>query len=155
MDHAREAYKSGFYIEAIQVLHGWIEVKLRGLLLLLDSDAVKNDKHWARIWDMTNEFPLLIAAKLLFVAGVISEKQFNRIQAFNRVRNNLIHKFFYDPHEKPYPGILRREYSAALRAGDKLGWELENLSEAWPDMPPSNHLVQRKRKKLRTAAGKS
>ncbi len=71
MDHAREAYKAGFYIEAMQVLHGWIEVRLRELLLSLRAEAVGIDKHWGRIWDMTNEIPLLAAARALFVAGII------------------------------------------------------------------------------------
>ncbi len=91
MDHAKEAYKAGYYIEAIQVLHGWIEVKLRELLISLRAETVGHDKHFARIWDMTTEISLLSAAKALFIAGVISEPQYSRIQAFNRVRNNLIH----------------------------------------------------------------
>ena len=152
MDHAREANKAGFHIEAMQVLHGWMEVRLRELLLSLRAESVGIDKHWGRIWDMTNEIPLLASARALFVAGVISARQFDRIQKFNRVRNNLIHKFFHDPYEKPYPGILRREYSAALRIGDKLGWELLELVERRSfRASPSNHSLQRTRKKQRAA----
>lgn len=152
MDHAKEAYKAGYYIEAIQVLHGWIEVKLRELLVSLRVESKGHDKHFGRIWDMTNEISLLSAAKALLIAGVITEAKYSRIQAFNRVRNNLIHKYFYDPYENAYHGIPRREYSAALRIGDKLGWELQELTEKRADLRmPSNHSVQRTRKKPRAA----
>lgn len=152
MAHAKEAYEAGYYIEAIQVLHGWVEVKLRELLISLRAESVGHDKHFGRIWDMTTEISLLSAAKALFIAGVISEPQYSRIQAFNRVRNNLIHKFFYDPYEKIYPGVPKREYSAALRAGDKLGWELQELADSrWDVAAPSNRSVQQMRKKPRAA----
>lgn len=150
MDHAKEAYKAGYYIEAIQVLHGWIEVKLRELLISLRAEAAGHDRHFAHIWDMTNDISLLNAAKALFIAGVISEAQYSRIQAFNRVRNNLIHKFFFDPYEKPYPGIPKREYRAALHAGDRLGWTLQELADKRFELSASsNSPVKKVRNKSR------
>ena len=152
MDHAQDAYKAGYYIEAIQVLHGWIEVKLRELLISLRAEAVGHDKHFGRIWDMTTEISLLSAAKALFIAGVITQTQYSRIQSFNRVRNNLLHKLFYNPYEKNYPGVPKKEYDAALKVGDELGWELEILAENRAELEaPSNRSVQRTRKKPRAA----
>jgi len=68
-EHAQDAYKAGYYIEALQTLHGWIEVKLRGLLLLQRIDSINEtrDPNFGKAWDMTNELSLnQIASLYLF-----------------------------------------------------------------------------------------
>ena len=130
-DHAQEAYDAGYYIEALQTLHGWLEIKLRELLKLQRTGIPSkgDDKDWGRAWNMAHELSLNNIAKALFIAGALPEDLLNRILHFNRVRNNLIHKLFYDPHEEQYPGIPKEEYDAAFHAGIELGYLIENLSE--------------------------
>jgi hypothetical protein len=147
MDHAQDAKAAGFHIEAIQTLHGWVEVKIRELLLSLRAEAVGIDKHWGRIWDMTNQISLYNATNALFIAGVLSERQVARILDFNRIRNNVIHKLFHDPYEKEYRGVPVKEYSAAFRAGNKLGWELQTLVEERFETSRSNNAFKRRRAK--------
>lgn len=130
-DHAKEAYAAGYYVEALQVLHGWLEIKLRELLHLqrVGTEADKRYKaEWARVWNMTEELSLIHVAKALFITGVIDASLHDRLSAFNRVRNNLIHKLFHDPYEKEYLGIPRDEYDLALDEGIELGYLIENMS---------------------------
>jgi hypothetical protein len=130
-DHAQEAYEAGYYIEALQTLHGWMEVKLRELLHLQRVGTPSEDKHneWSKAWNMTNELPLNHIARALFVMGALSEDILNKILSFNRVRNNLIHKLFHEPYEKEYLGIPKEDYDAAFRAGIDLGYVINSMSE--------------------------
>ncbi|MBK6290306.1 MAG: hypothetical protein IPI24_02585 [Ignavibacteria bacterium] len=129
-DHAQEAYEAGFYIETLQVLHGWIEVKLRELLHLQRAGRFKKttDEELARSWNMSNELSLSMIAKALFVAGELSEGTLDQVLQFNRTRNNIVHKLFYDPYNKEYLGVPKEEYDRAYRDGVELGYVIENLS---------------------------
>ena len=129
-DHAQDAYDAGYYIEALQTLHGWMEVKLRELLQLQRAGAPSTDRdeEWERAWNTTNDLTLSQIAKALFIIGALPADTLNKILAFNRVRNNLIHKLFYEPYEKEYPGIPRAEYDRAFRDGVDLGYLIENMS---------------------------
>ena len=129
-DHAQDAYAAGYYIEALQTLHGWMEVKLRELLQLqrVGTPSANKESEWGRAWNTTNELSLSEIAKALFIIGAIPEDTLNKILAFNRVRNNLIHKLFHDPYEKEYLGIPRDEYDKAFRDGVDLGYLIENMS---------------------------
>lgn len=130
-EHAREAYEAGYYVEALQVLHGWLEIKLRELLHLqrVGTDAEsRRDAEWARVWNMTEELSLIQIAKALFITGVLDASAHDRISSFNRVRNNLIHKLFHDPYEREYLGIPKNEYDLALNEGIELGYLIESMS---------------------------
>ena len=129
-DHAQDAYDAGYYIEALQTLHGWMEVKLRELLQLQrESKPIEGKASgWGRAWNMTNELSLNNIAKALFISGALPEDVLDRILNFNRVRNNLIHKLFYDPYEGQHHGIPKEEYDAAFQAGVELGCLIESMS---------------------------
>ena len=129
-DHAQEAYDAGYYIEALQTLHGWIEVKLRELLQLqrVGTPSENKDTELERVWNMTNELSLNQLAKALFIIGALSEDILNQVLSFNRVRNNITHKLFHDTYEKQYLGIPREEYDKAFHDGITLGYIIENLS---------------------------
>lgn len=129
-DHAQEAYDAGYYIEAIQTLHGWLEIKLRELLQLQRTarPGPERDGEWGHAWDMTHDLSLNSIAKALFISGALPEDVLNRILGFNRVRNNLVHKLFRDPYEKEYLGIPKEEYDAAFHAGVELGELIESMS---------------------------
>lgn len=129
-EHAQDAYDAGYYIEALQTLHGWIEVKLREFLLLqrIGSQTKTQDLNFGKAWDMSNELSLNQLAKSLFISGALPEDILNEIVSFNRVRNNMTHKLFHDPYEKQCPGIPRAEYDKAFHDGINLGYIIENMS---------------------------
>lgn len=141
-DHARKAYREKYFFEAMQTLHSWLECKLRELLLLQRTLAGADHSGWARSWDISNEFTLNNAAKALFILGAITEAELARIVDFNRVRNNIVHKLFWDPYNESWKGVLKEEYDRAFKAGLKLCEEIEFKSgEVVAITDPSNEAL--------------
>jgi hypothetical protein len=128
-DHAQKAYDSGFYIEAIQVLHGYIENKLQELLILSGATA-RAPTQMSETWVVANEIPMNAAVKALFVIGTISHSDYTQVRRFNSIRNRLIHRIFLEPYEKAYPGIPGNEYTEAFDAGKSLCDDLDLLSHS-------------------------
>jgi len=122
-DHAEMAYKAGYFVEAIQVLHGWIEMKLQELLLLSRHKNLKNG--YSEIWDSAFGIPLVQVAKVLLVVGKIDKTTFDAVSKFNSMRNKIIHKIFYEPYDGPRPEISKAEYNRAFDFGVELSWKLE------------------------------
>jgi hypothetical protein len=82
-DHAKAAYESGHFIEALQVLHGWMESRLQQILLLQRAKLQsQDDGTFGRAWDVSFELSLNNIAKALFVAGLISEDLLNKLVRF-------------------------------------------------------------------------
>ena len=71
IDHAREAFQNGYYVEAFQVLHGYIEAMARGLLMLVGS--VHFSTVPAETWDTVDEMPYKDIVKALFAVGQITK----------------------------------------------------------------------------------
>tara|TARA_R110001592_G_C12588955_1_gene694382 strand:- start:65 stop:370 length:306 start_codon:yes stop_codon:yes gene_type:complete len=88
---------------------------------LLDADF----NSWEKAWDVSNEFTLNNAAKVLFLLGAISEAEQRDISAFNRVRNNAVHKMFYDPYDEHWKGVSKKEITEAFQKGLRLAAEIE------------------------------
>lgn len=127
-DYAEKVFAEGYYIEALQTLHGWIERKLRELLLMQRVRFGTSHDNWAKAWDASNEFSLNAAAKALFVLGALSEKEIQDISLFNRARNNLVHKLFHDPYDESWNGVDKADIEKALKIGVALAYEIENKS---------------------------
>lgn len=140
LDHAQKAYENGYFLEAIQTLHGWLECKLRELFLL----QRKPEKSWAKAWDVSNEFSLNNAAKALFLIGELSEEELSKISRFNRIRNNLVHKLFYDPYDEKWQGVPKAEFEELYEVGHNLCHKIEIKSaETLERTNPSNKLINR------------
>lgn len=99
--------------------------------------------RWVRAWDMTNEFSLNQAAKVLFILGAITDKELAQISDFNRVRNNIVHKLFWDPHDEQWKGVPKVEYTKVFRVGLRLCEAIENKSgDVVAKQKPSNKAFQ-------------
>lgn len=76
-DYARKAYKRKHYIEAIQVLHGFIETKLQELLIL--TGTIDYKKETSEIWDIANQISLIHCVKILFILEQVTQKEYQSI----------------------------------------------------------------------------
>lgn len=126
-EHANEAYEGENYIEAIQVLHGWIENKLQELLIL--SGSTDHKSEISNIWDIANQINLINTARSLYVISQISESEYQRICKFNSLRNRVIHKIYHDPYEKPYEGVPKKQYDEVFKIGIELADHLQRKTE--------------------------
>lgn len=107
-DLAKKAYDDGYFAEAIQTLHGWIESQCREMLKLVGSEHFKT--KLSDTWDMTDEISLVNIIKILFVLGQITKEEYEGLLELNSMRNKIIHQMFKDPYEKEFKGISKEEY---------------------------------------------
>lgn len=105
---AIEAYESGHYIEAIQLIHGWLENQAQQLILLVGS--IHFDSKSKDIWDTTDSFSFNICIKILFVLNQITQDQFSEFREFNSMRNKIIHQIFTPPREEIWKGIPKDQF---------------------------------------------
>jgi hypothetical protein len=128
-EHAQKAYDSGFYIEAMQVLHGWIECQARGLLMLVGS--VHFNTQFSDTWDAVDQMAYKDVMTALLAVGQLNKQDVDELMTINSTRNKLIHQYFRDPHEKEFSGFPRVEYdrvfSAALTWSDRLLTSRESM----------------------------
>ena len=126
-EHAQEAYDNKNYIEAIQVLHGWIENKLQELIILTGSIDFNMDSE--KTWDIANQISLIDSARILYILSQITEDEFQKIIKFNSIRNQIIHKIFHEPFEKEYNGVPKTEYDKVFYDGVFLANLLQRKTE--------------------------
>jgi|SRR6478735_3516598 len=126
-EYAIKAYESKHYVEAIQVIHGFIENKLQELLILTGS--VDFNKEMEDTWDIANQIKLNDCAKVLYVIGQINQTEFQNILNFNSMRNKVIHQLFKEPYDKAIKGVPLNEYDIVYKNGLELCDILQAKSE--------------------------
>jgi len=128
-EYARRAYDTGFFVEALQVLHGWIECQARGLLMLIGS--VRFNTVLAETWDSVDEISYKDIIKVLLAIGQITKEESIELIQINSTRNKIIHQIFKDPYEKTHDGFPKKEYDRvfqiALFWADKMIQKNEEL----------------------------
>ena len=78
-DCAQDAYDNAYFIEAIQVLHAWLECKCRELVMLVG--AVYFDAELSDTWDIVDGISFKDTVKILFALNQISKQEFEDLQA--------------------------------------------------------------------------
>lgn len=124
-EYAQGAYNQKNYIEAIQVLHGFIETKLQELLILVGSKS----NNMEEIWDVANQISLIHCVKVLFIVGEISKKEYQDIIFFNKMRNQIVHGLFHDTYENGVKGVSRKKFDLAFNKGMDLCDNLQRKGE--------------------------
>jgi len=114
-DYAEKAYKRKHYIEAIQVLHGFIENKLQELIMLIG--ALDYKLEFSEIWNIANQISLINSVKVLYVTGQIKKSEYQSILKFNSMRNQIIHRLFHETYEEGIKGVSKKEFDIAFKSG--------------------------------------
>ena len=110
---AEEAYRQGFYVEAIQILHAFLENQARSLFMLVG--CVHFNAKQKDTWDVADGFSFHECLKALFVLNQISKQELGEFKMFNSMRNKIIHQIFKEPYEDIHDGVPRAEYDAVFR----------------------------------------
>ncbi len=105
---AKKAHDDGYYIEAIQVIHGWLENQARSFLMLVGCVHFKSEQ--SETWDLSDTISLNDTLKVLRILNQISTEEFTNFKKFNSLRNKIVHQYYKEPYEKEYHGIPEREY---------------------------------------------
>ncbi len=123
-DHAHEAYEKGYFVEAIQVLHGWIESQARELLMLIGS--IHFHTKLADTWNYVDEMSYKDVVKALLVVGQVTTEESADLLRINSARNKMIHQIFKEPYEKLHKGFPKPEFDRVFK--DAMKWA-DRMSE--------------------------
>jgi len=126
--HAEKAYSDGYFIEAIQVIHGCIERQLRELIFAQGTH--RPHENFDLAIDFMFEVPFNIAVKILFIQKAISKKLRDRLVDFNKARNGIIHKIYFDNSSGSWQGFPKSQYDRAYKDGLELITILEDMVHA-------------------------
>lgn len=110
---AVEAYENGHFIEAIQLLHTWLENQAQQLLMLVGS--VHFEAKLKETWDITDELSFNNCIKVLFILNQISYDEYNEFRELNSMRNKIIHQVYREPYGKEFEGIRKNQFDKVYK----------------------------------------
>lgn len=111
---ADEAYQRGFYVEAIQILHAFLENQTRSLFMLVGS--VHFQANQKDTWDIADTFSFHDCLKVLLILNQITKPEFDEFNKLNSMRNKVVHQIFKEPYEEIHPGVLKSDYDAVFQS---------------------------------------
>jgi hypothetical protein len=121
IEHIERAYNSGFYIEAIQVMHAFIELEIRELIYLTSSNLVPHEE-FELAYDSMFDISMNIGTKVLFIQGTLSKDERDKLTNFNKIRNTMVHQIFSKDGNS---GILKEKFDEVYKTGLNLMEMLE------------------------------
>ena len=107
---AQNAYKDGYFVEALQIIHSFVENQCRSFLMLVGS--VKFGAELSETWDLTDTISFHNCIKVLFILNQITKDEYIFHNKLNSLRNNVIHNIYKEPYEKLFLGVPRNEYDS-------------------------------------------
>jgi hypothetical protein len=110
---AEQAYQQGFYVEAIQILHAYLENQAQSLLMLVG--CVHFNAEQEDTWGIADSFSFLQCVKALFVLNQITKDQFSEFSEFNSLRNKVVHQIFKEPYEHAHEGVPKDDYDMIFK----------------------------------------
>jgi len=125
--HSLNAYKLGFYFEAVTVLHGYTESRMRELFHLHATKISR--KPLGLTWDVNERLSYIALAHVLFVLQFIDKTEYNVLTGFNAMRNELIHKHFHEPYDDFYYGVSKKKLASCYKQTLKITDKIERKSE--------------------------
>ena len=126
-DHAYEAYKKKYYLEAVGVLHGFIESQMRSIFQAHAIINLKNKDD--KTWDIIEKIDFKSISIVLFALQLITKIQLDKLTALNGLRNEIIHKYFYEPFDGSYQGASIIKFASIFKPAYELSWIFNELNE--------------------------
>jgi len=110
---AEQAYQQEFYVEAIQILHAYLENQAQSLLMLVG--CVHFNAEQEDTWGIADSFSFHQCVKALFVLNQITKDQFSEFNEFNSLRNKVVHQIFKEPYERAHEGVPKDDYDVIFK----------------------------------------
>jgi len=110
---AEEAYKNGYYVEAIQTLHSFLEAQARSYLMLIGCmhfNAKQSDT-----WDLADTLSFNDTLKVLLILNQITNEQYAEFKRFNSLRNKIVHQLYKEPYAKEYLGVPKQQFDEVFK----------------------------------------
>jgi hypothetical protein len=110
---AMEAYQNGYYIEAIQILHAWLENQAQSYVCLIG--AVHFEANMKETWDIADSFKFHQSLKFLFVMNHITKQEFDSFKELNSLRNKIMHDLYKEPYSKKNKSVSKDLYDKIFK----------------------------------------
>ncbi|SDE84253.1 hypothetical protein SAMN05421636_10811 [Pricia antarctica] len=140
-DHSYQAYKDGYYFEAIVVLHGHIEGEMKSLFHMYSLNKCKESipKNWfAETYDANDRLSFIMIAHVLFVVSLITKNEYDVLVGFNTLRNTMMHRFYSAPYEGMNKGVSKKKFHSCIKSADRVLCKISERAENLYDEVNSN-----------------
>ena len=104
----KKAYDAGYYVEAIQIMHGFIENQAQSYLTLIGSRSF--NANMDETSDLCDTLSLTAVLKVLYILNQIKKEEIDSFNQLNSLRNKVIHQLYKEPYDKTYLGVSKQEY---------------------------------------------
>ena len=104
---AEKAYHEGFFVEAIQILHAYLENQARSLLMLVG--CVHFDAQQEDTWEIADTFNFYVCIQALYLLNQISKQECQDFLKLNSLRNRVVHGLYKEPYEKVDLGVPKAQ----------------------------------------------
>ena len=125
---AKQAYEDGYYIEAIQTLHVFLENQARSFLMLIG--CVHFSAEQKATWDVSDSIKFHDVLKVLFILNQITEKEYKQFKHLNSLRNKVVHQFYKEPYRASYLGVSKKEFDEIFSETQKQTYFFTEKTEA-------------------------
>lgn len=125
---AKQAYEDGYYIEAIQILHSFLENQARSFLMLIG--CVRFNAEQKATWDISDSIKFHDVLKVLFILNQITEEEYKLFNHLNSLRNKVVHQFYKEPYKTLYLGVPKKEFDEVFSEIQKQTYFFTEKTEA-------------------------
>ena len=129
-EYIKESLSTGHIIEAIQLLHSELEALIR-LLFTISFKVKKTVEDKKQTIESANELKYHSLSNALFIANIISRKQFDNLILCNKLRNRITHRLFEQKYDGEDNKIRKSECIRVAKIGlelmDELTCKIESI----------------------------
>ena len=131
-DHALKAYEEEYYVEAVVVLHGFLESQLRENLLAFTSRLKILPE---KVWDTNEKLDFRNLSNILFILQLIDDNQVGVLNGINSLRNEIVHKYFFEPYNEAYCGVSNKKFASVFKPAYNLSFKLlEKIEDMYSEV---------------------
>jgi uncharacterized protein YutE (UPF0331/DUF86 family) len=114
--------------------------------ILLSFTATKLKTPLVKVWDINERLDLKNLSNILYILQLITEKEFQTLNALNSMRNEIIHKYFYTPYDDFYKGVSKAKFLSIFKPSFNLSNGFIERIEAFYDTQTSEKKKNRIKK---------
>jgi len=110
---ALEAYEKGFFIEAIQIVHAFIENQAQQLVMMLGQ--IHFDAKIEETWDLTDSFSFIQCLKILLIMNQISKSEYSEFIELDRIRDKIVNQVYFNNYNGDSEKISKEQFDRVFK----------------------------------------
>lgn len=106
----RQIYSQGFYVEAVHVMHAYIENQVRSLLV--NIGCIHFSSEFNNVVSVSESLSVSECVAVLCILNQLTKDEFDEINQTMKLYPKFARKTFKTPYEEIYEGIVKQDYDA-------------------------------------------